>query len=194
MRRKRHFSRADANQSPGKIDDWPTAVARIDGRIRLHQIFVLDIVHGDVALHGAKNSATDRTAIANCITNHNHCFSQQVRRNVVQADKWECSLGVNLDKRQVCLVIAGDVVGVVSFPVVRRYVNFQIRGTLDDMLVGDDVTRWINNETGAETLQRLANLARLNAIVTKELRVKILKWITHCSPDHALGVDIYHRW
>jgi len=71
--------------------------------------------------------------------------------------------------------------------------NFQIRGALDDVLVGDDVTCWINDETGAETLQGLANFARSNAIVTKELSVKILKWIAHCSLDHALGIDIHHR-
>src|SRR6266403_6178374 len=43
LRRKRHFRRADANQSPGKIDDRSAAVARINCRIRLHQVFVLDI-------------------------------------------------------------------------------------------------------------------------------------------------------
>ena len=84
--------------------------------------------------------------------------------------------------------------GIVGFSVVRRYMDFQIRGALDDVLVGDDVTCWINDETGAETLQGLANFARSNAIVTKELRVKILKWISHCSLEHALGVDIHYRW
>ena len=61
------------------------------------------------------------------------------------------------------------------------------------MLVGHDVAGRIDNETGAEALQSLANLAWPGAIVPKELRVNILKRIAHRAPNYALGIDVHHR-
>ena len=84
--------------------------------------------------------------------------------------------------------------GVVSFPVVGRHVNFQICGAFDHVLIGYDITRRINDETGPEALQGLADFARPDPIIPEELRVKILKRIAHCPSDHALRVDIHHGW
>ena len=99
---------------------------------------------------------------------------------------------VDFDERQIGLVIAGDVMSVVRFAVIRRHVNFQIGGTLDHVLVSNDVTSWIDNETGAEALQSLADFARPDSVISEELRVKILKRITYRFPDDALGVNIYY--
>jgi hypothetical protein len=71
-------------------------------------------------------------------------------------------------------------------------VNLQVSGALNHVLVGNDVACRIDNETGAETLQSLANLTRPNAIIAEELRVKILEWIAHSAPHYTLGINIYH--
>jgi hypothetical protein len=72
--------------------------------------------------------------------------------------------------------------------------NFQICGALNHVLVGNDVARWIDNETGAETLQSLTNLAWANAIIAEELRVKIFDRIPHRTPHDPLGINIDDRW
>ena len=78
----------------------------------------------------------------------------------------------------------------VSFAVVRRHLDFQIGRALNHVLIGHDVARRIDNEPGPETLQRLSNLARTPAVVTKKLRVKIFDRITHRAANHTLGVDV----
>ena len=79
---------------------------------------------------------------------------------------------------------------VVCFAVVRRHVNFQVGGALDHMLVGNDVTVRVDNETGSEALKGLADFARPDAVIAEKLRVKILKRIAQRFPDYALGVNI----
>ena len=100
------------------------------------------------------------------------------------------SLRVDFDECQIRFVIAGNVVGVVGFAVVRRHVNLQVRGALDHVLIGHDVARRIDNETGAETLQRLANFARPDCGYSRRIARKILKRIAHCASNYALGIDV----
>src|SRR5262249_8204040 len=71
-------------------------------------------------------------------------------------------------------------------------VNLQVCGALNHVLVRNDVACRVDDETGAETLQSLANFARPNAIVAEELRVKIFDWIAHRAPHYSLSINIYH--
>ena len=78
----------------------------------------------------------------------------------------------------------------VSFVVVGRDLDFQVRRARDHVLIGHNVAGWVDNEPGAETLQRLPDLARTSLVIAKELRVKIFDRIADAPPDHALGVDV----
>ena len=127
MRRERHFSRGDANETAGKIDHWSTTVAWIDCRIGLHEIFIFRLVHCDITFRRTKNASADRTAVANSVAYDHYGLAKQVRRDVVKVDKWKCGLRVDLNERQVVLVIAGDVMSVVGFAVVCRHVNLRRR-------------------------------------------------------------------
>src|SRR5438034_10647247 len=149
-------------------------------------------IDGDIAFYRTKNASANGTAIANSVAYYNHCLAKQVRRDVVEVNERECIFRVDLYERQVSLVIAGNIVSVVGFAVVCRYVNFQVCGAFDDVLVGHNVTSRVDNETGPETLQRLANLAWPDAVVAEELRVKILKRIAHRAANYALGIDVHH--
>src|SRR5205814_9710023 len=60
-------------------------------------------------------------------------------------------------------------------------------------VIGHDVAGRIDNDAGAETLQRLPDLMRTPAIITKKLRVKIFDWIAHRASNDSLGVDVNHR-
>jgi hypothetical protein len=70
-------------------------------------------------------------------------------------------------------------------------VNFQIGGSLYDVLVGHDVTSWINNESGPETLKSLTHFARPKPVVAKELRVNIVERIAHSPSNYAFCIDIH---
>src|SRR5207247_8937710 len=137
----------------------------------------------------ANATSADEPIVADSVAHHDHRVGNHVGRNIIETDKGECGVRVDFNECQICFVIPGDVVSVVSFTVVCRHGNFQVIGALDHMLIGNDITGRINNETGAEALQSLANFARPDAVVAKELRVKILKWIAHRAPDYALGVN-----
>jgi hypothetical protein len=96
-------------------------------------------------------------------------------------------------KGQIGLVIAGNVMRAVGFPVVSGYVNLQVRSTLYHVLVRDDVTCRIYYETGSQALQRLTDFARPKPVVTEELGVNIVERIAHGALNDALGIDIHYR-
>src|SRR5206468_8712122 len=104
----------------------------------------------------------------------------------------ESSLGIDLDEREIFFVIAGNVMSVVSFAVIGGNLNLQIGGALDHVLVGHDVTGRVDDESRAETLQRLTDLAGPAPIVPKELRVEVVKWIANGAANDSLGIDVDH--
>src|SRR4051812_39538892 len=61
------------------------------------------------------------------------------------------------------------------------------------MLVGDDISRAIDDKSGAEALQRLPNFSRSSLIIGEELRIEVIERIPHGPPDDTFGVDIDHR-
>ena len=187
-----HLCRRDAYQSAGEIDHWPTTITWIDCRIGLHEVFVFRIVHCDIALHRAKNTTADRAAVTDSVTHYNHCLPKQIGGDIVEVDERQGGARLDFNERQVGLVIAGNVASVISFTVICRHVNFQVRRALDYVLIGYDVTSRINNETGTKTLQSLANLARPGAVVAEKLRVKIFEGIAHGAPNDPFSIDVHH--
>ncbi len=173
--RKRHFRGRNTYQSAGEIDHRPAAVAGINCGIGLHQILILGFINGDVPFDCAQHAPADRAAVSNSIAHYHDCLTEQVRRNIVEIDEREIGLRVDFDKGQIGLVIAGNVMRAIGFPIVSGYVNLQIRSTLYHVLVRYDVTCRIYYETGAQTLQRLTDFARSKPIVTEELGVNIVE-------------------
>src|SRR6267378_2599808 len=89
LRGECHFSGTDPDQSPRDIDHRAAAVAWINRRVRLHQIFVIYVVDADVALGRTQHPAANRAAVADGVTDHENGFAQQVGRNVVEVDERE---------------------------------------------------------------------------------------------------------
>src|SRR6266850_4671731 len=191
--RKRHFRGRNTYQPTGEIDHRPAAVAGIDCGIRLHQIFIIGFINGDIPFDRAQHTPADGTAVSNGIAHYHHCLTEQVRRNIVEIDKWKIGLRVDFDKGQIGLVVARNVMRAIGFPVVSGYVNLQIRSTLYHVLVRHNVTRRIYYETGPQTLQGLTDFARSISIVTEELGVKIVEGIAHGALNDALTIDIHYR-
>src|SRR5438067_13042083 len=97
---------------------------------------------------------------------------------------------INLDEREVRLVIAGDVVRVVSFAAVGCYVNYQVRRARDHMLIGHDITRWVDNESRTGDSQRSPDRTRTSLVLAETLRIKISYWIASSWPADSLGGSI----
>ena len=79
------------------------------------------------------------------------------------------------------------------FAVVRRHGNFQLRGALDDVLIGDDVAGRIDDEPRAEALHFLREDARAAHGAAEELVEQLVARIAHGALDDALGVDVHNR-
>ena len=141
-----HFGGTDPDQSPGNIDDRSAAVARINRRICLHEIFIFDVIDGDLAFGCAENAAADGAAISDGIAHHEDCFTEQVGRNIIEVNKREGGFGVDFDESQVRIVVARNVMRVVRLAVVRRDLDLQIGRALNHMLIGHNVARGIDNE------------------------------------------------
>src|SRR5262249_1552019 len=73
---KCHLRRGDADQPPREMDHWSAAIARIDCRVGLHQIFVLGLIDGDVAFGCAQHAPADRAAVANGVAHYYHCLTE----------------------------------------------------------------------------------------------------------------------
>src|SRR5258707_6012263 len=65
--RERHLCPSDTDQTAGEVHHRPTAVTRINRSISLHEAFVLDVVHCDIALHGAKEASANGGAVADSV-------------------------------------------------------------------------------------------------------------------------------
>ena len=141
-----HLGRTDAHQTCGKIDHWSATVAWINGRVGLDQVLVFNVVDRDVAFGRAEDAATNRAAVTDCVSDDNYGFTEQIRRNVVEANEWEVGVGVDLDEGEVLLVVPGDIMRVVGFAVVRGDLDFQVCRALDHVLVSNDVPGRIDNE------------------------------------------------
>ncbi len=111
----------------------------------------------------------------------------------MQADEGERLVAVDFDEGQILLRIAGNITRLVAFVVVRDDLDFQIRSAFDHVLIGHDETGRIDQESGAETLQGLANLARTAAVSAEKLRGEIIERIAHLAPHDTLRVDVDHR-
>src|SRR5262249_32459876 len=186
-----HFAGSNPYHRAEATACGPAAVPGIDCGIGLHQILVLGFINGDVAFDCAQHAPADGTAVANSIAHYHDGLTEQVRRNIIEIDEGEIGLRVDFDERQIGIVVAGNVMRAVCFPVVSRYVNLQIRRTLYHVLVRHDVTGWIYDKTRSQALQRLTDFARPKPVVAKELRIKLVDRIAHSAPNDALGIDIH---
>src|SRR5262249_47919442 len=66
------FYPAGVHQPRGEINNRSTTVTWIDCRVGLYQPLIFGIIHSNVALDRAKNSAADRTTISNRIAYHDY--------------------------------------------------------------------------------------------------------------------------
>ena len=189
-----HFGRTDTNQPARDVDYWTTGVSGVNRRIGLHEILVFDVAYTDFSFQSAQYASADRAAVTNRIAHHDNGLAEKIGRDIIQINKRESAFTFDFDEREILLGIAGDVTRVVNFAITGGNLDAQVGCSLHDVLIGYDVTGWINNEARAETLQALSDFAWLAAVGPEEFSGEIFKRVTDLAPDHALGVNVNYRW
>ena len=156
----------------------------------MQQILVLSFLDSDVALYPAQDSPADRAAVSGSVPDHEHRLPQEIGRDILQIDEREVRFCVDLDKGEILLWVARDVVGVVDLSVVHRHLYLQIGGALHDVLVRHDVACRVDDESRAEALKRLPDFAGTALIIAEELCGEIFKGIVDPAPHDPLRINI----
>ena len=193
LRRVGHLHRAHPHQLPAQVHERSAAVARIDRRIRLEQIFELRLADRHAAVLRAQDAPRHRAAVAQRIAQHEHRLPQVIRRKRAEIDKRQRLLRVDFQQRQIRLRRTGDVARRVGLPVIRRHGNLQFRRPLHHMLIGHDVARRIDDEPAPQALHLLRKHPRPLHRPAEELIEQLVHRVAHRPLDHALGIDIHHR-
>src|SRR5204862_6586327 len=118
--RERHLCRSNTDQPAGEIDHRAPAIAGINCGVGLHQILVLDLLHGDVAFGGPQHATTERAAVAYGVADYHYCITEKIGRNVVEIDEWKNGLGIDIFDYNSDLVDALDVMITVSSMILSR--------------------------------------------------------------------------
>src|SRR5205814_8924570 len=63
------------------------------------------------------------------------------------------------------------------------------RCALHHVLIGHDVTGWVNDEARAKTLQTLPDFAWLAAVGAEKFRREIFEWIADLPAHYALSIE-----
>src|SRR5438105_7225321 len=114
-------------------------IARMYVGVGLQQILVIVFVDGDVSLYSAQDSPADRAAVSGGVPDDEHRLSQEVGRDILQIDERKIRFCVDLDKGEILLGVARNVVSVIDFSVVHRHLYLQVGGALHDVFVRHDV-------------------------------------------------------
>src|SRR5438874_269069 len=191
--RKCHFGRAHPDQPAGNIDHWTARISRINRRVGLQKIFVLQVAYRDISLQSTEHAATNRAAVTDRIAKDNHGLAEKVGRRIIQINERESALTVDFDEREILFGIARYVVGVVNLAVAGRDFDSQVRCTLYHVLISHDVTGRVNDEARAKTLQTLPNFAWLAAVGAEKFRREIFEWIADLPAHYALSINVNDR-
>ena len=187
-----HFCGTDPDKFAGEIDDWSAAVAWVNGGVGLEEVFVLGFADGHAAIFGAEDAASDRTAIAEWIAKDEDGLAEEIGGEIGEGEEGERLRGVDFEQGEIGFGGASDVAGGVGFAVVGGDGDFQFGGAFDDVFVGDDVSRGVDDEPGSEALDFLGKDAWALHRTAEELEEEVISGVTDGALDNAFGIDIDH--
>ena len=72
---KGHLGRAYPDQPSGEVDDGASAVAWVNGGVRLYKVLVFNVIDRDIAFDRAEHAAADRAAVADGVAHHDDSFA-----------------------------------------------------------------------------------------------------------------------
>src|SRR5262249_39407444 len=144
----------DSDQLAQRVDQRSAGVARIDGRIGLDEVFI--VLDAEIsAAHGADNPQGHRLADSERVADRERKIAHLCLSRVAQRDCRQV-LSVNSQDCDISLWVGADQ----SSPVFAfiREPSLDLRGSIDNVIVGEKVAIRADDDTGAKAL--LAPFAR----------------------------------
>src|SRR5690606_9456716 len=142
----------DAEQPALRVDERTAGVALIDGGVGLDKVFVAARVGENaeiVATRGRDDAHGHGLADAERVAHRKHDVADPDAIAVADGDKWELAR-VHLDDGNVGLGVGADHFGL-QFATVGQG-NVDTVGSLDDVIIGEDVAVAGDDHTGSEAL------------------------------------------
>ena len=135
-----------ANDLARIIEEGAARVTPVDRGVNLNVIHVRPVV--DVPAAGRNDPRGGRTAKAKRVADRNDPIAHTGVIRIAEADKRQRRFGFDLKQREISPSINASNDGRKCLSVIEDYLDFI--STLNDMVVGDDQSTFIHNESGTQ--------------------------------------------
>src|SRR5437899_2841130 len=198
---RRDDQRVDADHLAFEVEQRSTGIAAVDGGVGLDVVVVRALA--DVAVARRYDTGRDRAAEAEGVADRDYPFAEPQLVGIAELHRDQRLHRLELQDRNVGLLVDPDQLGLDLCAVVHDHVDFV--GIRDDVIVGDDDARFIDDEAGAERIgfaRRLhlavlvAALRRTAAAVLEEVVEELLKrrarrQLRHRVPAAAAALGLH---
>ncbi len=205
---RRDDQRVDADHFAIEVEQRAAGIAAVDGGVGLDVVVIG--ARGDVAVARRDDAGRHRAAEAERIADRDHPFAEPQLVGIAEFHRDQRLARLEFQHRQIGLLVDADHFGLELAAVVHDDVD--LVGIGDDVIVGHDDARGIDDEAGAERvglvrLQVAALAARTAAAVLEEVVEEFLerrarRQLRHRAPaiagaalgfDGLRGRDVDHR-
>jgi hypothetical protein len=179
----------DADHLSVRVEQGPARVARVDRRVRLYQVGQQHVaVRGlEVPVHGRDDPGAHAVAEPHRVADGDDRLADHQVAAVAQGQGLERPVALDLQHRQVGLRVAADQVRVELPPVGQLHLD--LAGTVDNVVIGDEVAVLVDEEAAAQRVGRHAHdVAQLRPVPEQ---VEAAGQLPAC--DELRGGDVHHR-
>jgi len=137
----------DADNFAGHIDQRAAGISGVDGGVGLQE--ALELVADVGAIFGADDSGGDGGVQAEGAAEGEHPVADLYAVRISELGDGKIAVGVDLDHREIGVLVKADYVAIVFGGIaVEDDLNFG--GLVDDVIVGEDETLFVDDHAGAE--------------------------------------------
>ena len=165
----------DADDLAVHVEHWTAGIAAVDRRVGLQKIVIGARI--DVALTRRQDARGDAAAEPERVADRQHPVADARRVAVAPIRRGQRLVGLDLEQGDVGLGVAADHRGLQIGVVVQD--DGDLVGIGDDVVIGDDIARRIDDEAGAERgrlARRHLRMVALGQAVLEEVVKELLKW------------------
>src|SRR5215208_5344774 len=145
---RRDDQRVDADHFAFEVEQRPAGIAAVDGGVGLDVAVIRPLA--DVAVARRYDTGRDRAAEAERVADRNHPLAEPQLVGIAELHRDQRLRRLELQDRNVGLLVDADQLGLDLGAVVHDHVD--LVGIRDDVIVGDDDARFIDDEAGAERI------------------------------------------
>ena len=143
---RRDDQRVDADHFAVEIEQRPAGIAAVDGGVGLDVVVIG--TRADIAVARRDDAGGDRAAEAERIADRDHPFAEPQLVGIAELHRDQRLVRLEFQHRQIGLLVDADQLGLELAAVVHDDVD--LVGIRDDVIVGHDDARGVDDEAGAE--------------------------------------------